>query len=207
MGGLLSAEALLLARYYMFMQVYYHPARLAYDIHLREFLGEWLAEGKFPTDVSKLLSLTDVEMIHAMGQAARAPDDPLHQLAVRLVQRGHFRQVYGRTDSDLQLHEDPGAVIQGALEERYQEESIRRSVISPDNIVIDFPVIRARDREVLSAYDNSQILQRIPAAKVDYVFVAPEIKSEAGKWISDNKLAILKQASKQADEEAGDGTS
>ena len=43
-GGLETAEALLLARYFMYSQVYFHPIRRIYDIHLKEFLGrvaEW----------------------------------------------------------------------------------------------------------------------------------------------------------------------
>ena len=34
-GGLQSAEQLLLARYFMFSQVYHHPTRLAYNEHLK----------------------------------------------------------------------------------------------------------------------------------------------------------------------------
>ena len=41
-GGLHSVEALLLARYAMFSQVYFHPVRRVYDIHLKEFLNSWL---------------------------------------------------------------------------------------------------------------------------------------------------------------------
>jgi HD superfamily phosphohydrolase len=37
-GGIYSAEALALARYFMFSQVYYHPIRLIYDHHLKDFL-------------------------------------------------------------------------------------------------------------------------------------------------------------------------
>ncbi len=48
-GGLHSAEALLLARYSMFTQLYLHPVRRAYDIHLKDFLRGWLPEAKFPT--------------------------------------------------------------------------------------------------------------------------------------------------------------
>jgi uncharacterized protein len=43
-GGLESAEALMLARYFMFAQVYYHPTRLAYNEHLKDFLAAWLPE-------------------------------------------------------------------------------------------------------------------------------------------------------------------
>ncbi len=38
-GGVHSAEALLLARYYMDSQVYFHPIRRIYDIHLKDFLS------------------------------------------------------------------------------------------------------------------------------------------------------------------------
>ena len=37
-GGVQSAEALLWARYFMFSQVYCHPVRRIYDIHLKDFL-------------------------------------------------------------------------------------------------------------------------------------------------------------------------
>jgi HD superfamily phosphohydrolase len=37
-GGLHSAEALLLARYFMFTQLYFHSVRRIYDIHLKDFL-------------------------------------------------------------------------------------------------------------------------------------------------------------------------
>ena len=47
-GGLHSIESLLLARYAMFSQVYFHRVRRIYDIHLRDFLKEWLCNGQFP---------------------------------------------------------------------------------------------------------------------------------------------------------------
>lgn len=37
-GGLHTAEALLLARYFMYSQVYFHQVRRIYDIHLKDFL-------------------------------------------------------------------------------------------------------------------------------------------------------------------------
>ncbi|MCB7130206.1 MAG: HD domain-containing protein, partial [Candidatus Brocadiales bacterium] len=49
-GGIHSAESLLLARYFMFSQVYFHSIRRIYDIHLMDFLKLWLPGGKFSTD-------------------------------------------------------------------------------------------------------------------------------------------------------------
>jgi uncharacterized protein len=46
-GSIHSAEALLLARYFMYTQVYFHDVRRVYDLHLRDFLQGWLDGGKF----------------------------------------------------------------------------------------------------------------------------------------------------------------
>ena len=47
-GGLHAAEALVLARYFMFTQVYFHKTRVAFDVHLRGALKELLPGGHFP---------------------------------------------------------------------------------------------------------------------------------------------------------------
>ena len=49
-GGIHSAEGLLQARYFMFMQVYLHRVRMAYDLHIEDFLGDWLSGGQFPVN-------------------------------------------------------------------------------------------------------------------------------------------------------------
>ena len=61
-GGIHSAEALLLARYFMFMQVYHHHVRVAYDLHLKDFLKQWLPKGQFPEDWGGLKDLTDIQV-------------------------------------------------------------------------------------------------------------------------------------------------
>ncbi len=53
-GGLHSAEALLLARYFMFSQLYFHSVRRIYDIHLKQFLKEWLPSGQYPKKYRRL---------------------------------------------------------------------------------------------------------------------------------------------------------
>jgi HD superfamily phosphohydrolase len=45
----------MLARYFMYSQVYFHPVRRIYDLHLMEFLRQWLvvtslAEERFGGD-------------------------------------------------------------------------------------------------------------------------------------------------------------
>ena len=48
-GGVQSAEALMLARYFMYSQVYFHSVRRIYDIHLMDFLKDRLPGHTFST--------------------------------------------------------------------------------------------------------------------------------------------------------------
>ena len=72
-GGLESAEGLLIARYFMFSQVYFHPTRMIYDMHLKDFLQLWLADqgGQFPTDAEGHLRFTDNEVMAAISAGRR----------------------------------------------------------------------------------------------------------------------------------------
>jgi uncharacterized protein len=90
-GGLHSAEALMLARYFMFQQVYFHPVRRIYDIHLKEFLKEWLPKGQFSTEVIKHLKMTDVEVTAAIRKAASNLKSRGHAVASHIVDRTHLR--------------------------------------------------------------------------------------------------------------------
>jgi uncharacterized protein len=65
-GGLHAAESLLLARYFMWTQVYLHPVRVMYDAHLQDFLSQWLPGGTFSVDLDTHLGMTDLEVLVAM---------------------------------------------------------------------------------------------------------------------------------------------
>src|SRR5579864_5206854 len=74
-GGLESAEALLWARYFMYTQLYFHPTRRIYDLHLKEFLKGWLPGGRFPTEVDKHISFSDNEVTSGLWKAASDPTE------------------------------------------------------------------------------------------------------------------------------------
>lgn len=92
-GGIHAAEALLLARYFMYTQVYFHDVRRVYDQHLQDFLTAWLPDGKFPTAWNELIKITDNEVLVAMSHACADASNPQHELAARVMKRQHFRTV------------------------------------------------------------------------------------------------------------------
>ncbi len=102
-GGLQSAEGLLMARYFMYSQVYYHPVGRIYEIHLKDFLKGWLPDGRFKTDVEEHLRITDNEVMGAVLEAARNPKSKEHDPARRIVQHDHFRLLYRRTPDDVRI--------------------------------------------------------------------------------------------------------
>lgn len=92
-GGRLAAEGLLLARYFMFLQVYFHHVRRIYDRHLVDFLSANLPAGIFPTELHEYIKLTDDSVCTAIEQASRG-NDRQAELALRLRGRNHYRVAF-----------------------------------------------------------------------------------------------------------------
>lgn len=195
-GGLESAEALLLARYFMFAQVYYHPTRLIYDQHLVDFLSAWLPRGHFPTTVEGHLARTDNEVLSAIANAAAKPTAKGHEPARRIVKREHFRVVYQRRPGDT-----GGATeaIAKATAEEFGAERVRYATSPRRGEPPDFPV-RDRDGRSISSLSSSDVLARLPASRDEYVFVDEPLRKKAKKWIEREREYILAAELAKTDE-------
>ncbi len=191
-GGLKSAEALLLARYFMFSQVYFHRVRRAYDIHLKDFLSSWLPTGRFPISLEEFLEITDAEVTSAMLAASRNKGTASSEFARRITERDHFRALWERNPIDVQLNPDAGNLIHNAAVAKYGEDAIRRDSYSPKSPTIDFPV-RDRDERVVSAQSESEVLQKVPVAAFDFIFVRRDLVDDAKQWWKRERDNILDQ--------------
>lgn len=92
-GGWHAAEALVLARYFMFTQVYFHKARVAYDIHLRYAFTEFLGEsGVFPrpieNELEDYLKWDDWRVLGMLANGAGG------EHGARIAERNHYREAY-----------------------------------------------------------------------------------------------------------------
>jgi len=90
-GGVYTAEALMLARYYMFLQVYFHPVRRAYDLHIRDFVKEEL--DRWPDEVSEFLKWDDVNLFELIRSRTGSPTRK-GGIAKRIVLRTHYEKVW-----------------------------------------------------------------------------------------------------------------
>lgn len=71
-GGLHALEAMVLARYFMFTQVYFHKIRRAYDHHLLDFLTKHI--GKYPSIIKAYLKWDDNAVFQLMHEHSKDDD-------------------------------------------------------------------------------------------------------------------------------------
>ena len=198
-GGLHSAESLLLARYLMYTQVYFHPIRKIYDIHLKDFLCEWLKDqrgGKFPTAVDEHLTLTDNEVMAAILNASRTAGSPGHDPARRITKRDHFHLLYQRHPGDLRRNPDAARDIFNAACNEFGRDYLRRDHREAKGEGLDFPVL-TDDNRIVSSRVESEVLAGIPPIAFDYVYVEGTKHEEARKWLKDNQDEIIDKLDKE----------
>ena len=96
-GGQHALEEFVLARYFMFAQVYFHAVRRAFDLVLTEFIGDLLSEnggpGTYPspTSVDEYLLWDDPRVFTA---ASELMDSDAKNLAWRIIDRQHPKAIY-----------------------------------------------------------------------------------------------------------------
>ncbi len=198
-GGIQSAEALMLARYFMYSQVYCHPVRRIYDIHLKDFLKQWLDGGRFSTHVSRHLEMTDSEVTAALRSAAFDENQPGHLHACRIIRREHFKLIYARNPADVEINPEAGQAVFDSLSAEYGTDSFRRDRYQQRGGAPDFPV-RLRDDSVESSLVVSGTLNKLPAVSVDYVFADRSLRKDAKEWLTGRREAIIRLADEEGEE-------
>jgi uncharacterized protein len=174
-GGWHAAEALVLARHFMFTQVYFHKTRVAYDIHLREAMKCLLPGGRFPKPVAaELKQFMKWDDWRVLGSIAAGKAG---EHGKRIIDRNHYREIFHTpevcTDRDMQelrrVREKLGRLL-------VEEVPANKSWYKTGNT--DIPVIsRVRSPEVqpLSRYskaiegmrENNQVLLYVDGASKD----------------------------------------
>ncbi|HYM62047.1 MAG TPA: HD domain-containing protein [Thermoanaerobaculia bacterium] len=188
-GGIHAAEALQLARQFMFLQLYYHHVRLAYDIHLSDFMEQSLKP--YPIDVEGYLKMTDSEVLATITAAAGDRSADGHEPARRIVRRQHFRKVYERNALD-QRRPDAVEKIAEALQKRFGEDAVRHRIIPPKRQDIEFPVL-LDSGEVSTSRSESAIYADLKPAAVGVVLIDPDKRKDAEFWLAENKKQILSE--------------
>jgi len=87
--GVYAVEEFVYARYWMFLQVYFHKTRRIYDRYLAKFLKKEL--GQFPENIDQYLAYDDTEIFQRIK--ARK-NDPSNIWAEKLYNRKHIKEAF-----------------------------------------------------------------------------------------------------------------
>lgn len=116
-GGMHAAEALLLARYQMFTQVYFHKTRRAYDIHvkntLKELLKDEYGEPYFPKPdekgIKEYLEWDDWKVLGLIKQGKGG------EYSKAFVDRKHCKSIYNTAEVPKPEETEKVEEIEGKL--------------------------------------------------------------------------------------------
>jgi HD superfamily phosphohydrolase len=90
-GGWLVAEQMVVARYLMYVALYFHKTKRIYEMYLGDFMGKWLRSGCLPTNAVEYARLTDSAVWAAIAEAAHDTSAPGHEHARPFFDRSHLR--------------------------------------------------------------------------------------------------------------------
>lgn len=117
-GGVHSLEALILARYYMFAQVYFHKVRRIYDLYLIEYMRFW-ARGKFSKSLLDAVRYDDQDVHAVLRRDSQKGSGRRKDLASRILNRKHHRIVFETGDSAAAADKRDISILKERLEKRF----------------------------------------------------------------------------------------
>jgi len=190
-GGLKVAESLLFARYFMFSQVYLHPIRRIYDIHLRKFLKAYLEdlyrknnynaannEGiYFPTEPRDFIEFSDSKILSELYKSSEEQSIVLKEYAKKILKREHYRVIYDKNISNIN-EKDKLQEIYEKIKGKFGTENVIKDEFVEERGTYDFPVID-RNEIIHSSINVSEVLQKIPRLSRGYIFIHPDFENEA----------------------------
>ena len=171
-GGWHAAEALVIARYLMFTQVYFHKTRVAYDIHLRGALAQLLPGGQFPKpEEQHLEDFLKWDDWRVLGCIANG-DGGEH--GARLATRNHYRRIYATnevsTDEEVTELEKIRAELGGLLA---AEASANKSWYKTGKTDIAV-VSETREKKVAPLSQYSSVIANMKSNNQVLLYVKPE---------------------------------
>ena len=189
-GGVQAFEEFVLARYFMFIQVYFHRTRRYFDIMLRKALIDILPDGRYPDTTEEYIKWDDTHVIQLM-QEKSSTSESCRNIVERIV--------YPRV-----LHTDAHPGEQGKREFHLIKREIYKN-FNKDDFIEDFSadkmphkvpiktevtderaiVIVDKNTGKCSTISESSHIMKSLSDKIDILrlYVKPELKEEVAAAI------------------------
>jgi HD superfamily phosphohydrolase len=175
-GGKQVAESLIIARYLMFVQVYFHHTRRAYDLAVTDYLKSILENGVFPlpneSGVDEYFTWDDWKvkgMIHG-------EDNKLSDI---LKQRKHYRSIYNTRDNPEIEEIEKTELLMEKLKENKIDAVIDEAQKSWYKFKNDELLISLNDNRCVPLSNISNVVKGLKAVNKQRVYVSLADKSRA----------------------------
>ena len=180
-GGWHAAEGLIIARYFMFTQVYFHKTRVIMDYHLQRALQKMLPNGRFPKpcgkELDEYLEWDDWKVLGLLAQKQGG------EHGERLASRDHYREIVHTAETPTVAGLQDLAKWRKVLGDRVvAEREAQKSWYKVGND--DIPIVSESPRagvRPLSAY--SGVVKNIPAVRQVRLYARRDQRDEARELI------------------------
>ncbi|MCL4552943.1 MAG: HD domain-containing protein, partial [Candidatus Marsarchaeota archaeon] len=192
-GGIHGAEALLLARYFMYTQVYFHDVRRAYDKHLQQFLAKWQPDGKLPIDWREYARLTDNEVWAAIYEYCDDRNSSCRAEAERIVKRQHYRTIYTWNPAEEKGRSSMWNALEADIVSKYGDLVMADRYLPKSADPASFPV-RTENGDVVNSLALSEVLTQLPPATFGYIFAEQRVAEEARGFLQERRKARFEES-------------
>jgi HD superfamily phosphohydrolase len=178
-GGIHALEALVMARYYMFTQVYFNVTGKALELHLSAWLAE---EGTpWPGDPERFLAEDDVAVLARMRRSTSP-----HALAV--LRRARYPLAYETREHLTPEQRERFAALLPSLVERFGARNllVSNAAKDPHRLRQARVFVQRYDGTLEPAEQASQFMRHLTRIESFRVYAAPESCAEVAAAIADS---------------------
>ena len=197
-GGIQAFEEFVLARYFMFIQVYFHRTRRYFDIMLSEALKKVLPNGTYPEDVNEYIKWDDNRVLQLLKDKSTEIVE-----CKRIVERIVFSTVLESKvhpqHGDKQYFEFRKKLIykefgEDIFIEDYSADKMPHKI--PTKVGIEeekvIPILEKTSEDISTISDQSYIISSLTEKiNIERLYVCPEKRDEV--------LYFIKEITKQQD--------
>lgn len=182
-GGVHAAEGLVLARYFMFTQVYFHKTRVAYDVHLRLAMKELLPDSRFPrpegTELADFIGWEDWRVLGLLNAGKGG------EHGERIRSRNHFRQVFHTPEAPAAEDIEQLQAIKEKLGNLVcAEEPAEKSWYKTGPL--DIPVLSDIGKNIVKPLsEHSTVVAKMQPNNQVFLYVKPENVSKAKEIVDE----------------------
>jgi HD superfamily phosphohydrolase len=186
--ALYAFDDFMIARYHMFVMVYFHHKSVVYEEMLRRFMSSKACDYNLPLDMNDVLPVDDTHLTAYL----RAQDHPMAQRIVERVPYKRVLELHGKPeDVDISRHEEALkaadiSIISASSTGRlsgYHGVGKKRQAAPPIYVIHEG---RGRDPRVDPLENATHIFQRYQdERRINRIYVAPENSARAESILSE----------------------